>query len=312
MAQAIEDGYLAACEIQKGRVNLDDTGITKEEIIARNPVDAITGQPITAEQIEELYQRTQYEDRILLPDRVLAMCQDLFNYLLETGGPEQKTIIFCARDRHADDVAVCLNNLYANWCAENGKQRLDYYAFKCTAASSGNDQLPDLRASSRSHFIATTVDLLTTGVDVPCVRNIVFFKYLKSPISFYQMVGRGTRIDAPTGKLMFRVYDYTDATRLFGEDFITKPPRTAGGDGPEPPPTHRPRNRPSASRASTFTSPTPAASSSPTWTARPCPCPSRNTRPAWPRAWCRKSTRWMTSAAAGSTRRRARNSSTRW
>ncbi len=235
IAQAIEDGYLAACEIQKGRVNLDDTGITKEEIIARNPVDAITGQPITAEQIEELYQRTEYEDRILLPDRVLAMCQDLFKYLLETGGPEQKTIIFCARDRHADDVAVCMNNLYVRWCADNGRQRLEYYAFKCTAASSGNDQLPDLRASSRSHFIATTVDLLTTGVDVPCVRNIVFFKYLKSPISFYQMVGRGTRIDAPTNKLMFRVYDYTDATRLFGEEFVTKPTRP-GGSGPEPEP----------------------------------------------------------------------------
>ncbi|HON69302.1 MAG TPA: DEAD/DEAH box helicase family protein, partial [Phycisphaerae bacterium] len=236
IAQAIEDGYLAACEIQKGRVNLDDTGLTIDEILARNPVDAITGQPVTADQLKELYQRTEFEDRILLPDRVLTMCQDLFNYLLETGGPEQKTIIFCARDRHADDVAVCMNNLYAKWCADNGKQRLDYYAFKCTAASSGNDQLPDLRASSRSHFIATTVDLLTTGVDVPCVRNIVFFKYLKSPISFYQMVGRGTRIDPPTGKLMFRVYDYTDATRLFGEGFITKPPRT-GGEGPGPGPT---------------------------------------------------------------------------
>jgi type I restriction enzyme R subunit len=235
IAQAIEDGYLAACEIQKGRVNLDDTGITKDEIIRRNPVDAITGQPLTPEQIDDLYERYQFEDRILLPDRVLAMCQDLFNYLLETGGPEQKTIIFCARDRHADDVAVCMNNLYANWCADNGKQRLDYYAFKCTAASSGNDQLPDLRASSRSHFIATTVDLLTTGVDVPCVRNIVFFRYIKSPISFYQMVGRGTRIDAPTNKLMFRVYDYTDATRLFGEEFISKPPREPG-DGPQPPP----------------------------------------------------------------------------
>jgi type I restriction enzyme R subunit len=233
IAQAIEDGYLAACEIQKGRVNLDDTGISKAEIIARNPVDAITGQHLTPEQIDDLYERYQYEDRILLPDRVLAMCGDLFSYLLETGGPEQKTIIFCARDRHADDVGVCMNNLYAKWCAENGKERLEYYAFKCTAASSGNDQLPDLRASSRSHFIATTVDLLSTGVDVPCVRNIVFFKYLKSPISFYQMVGRGTRIDAPTGKLMFRVYDYTDATRLFGEDFITKPPRT-GGESPEP------------------------------------------------------------------------------
>lgn len=237
IAQAIEDGYLAACQIQKGRVNLDDTGITKEQIIARNPIDAITGQPITAEQIEALYQKTQYEDRILLPDRVLAMCDDLFKYLLATGAPEQKSIIFCARDRHADDVSVCMNNLYAKWCTDNKKQRLEYYAFKCTAASSGNDQLPDLRASSRSHFIATTVDLLSTGVDVPCVRNIIFFRYLKSPISFYQMVGRGTRIDAPTGKLMFRVYDYTDATRLFGEEFITEPPGTGGGGpGPESPP----------------------------------------------------------------------------
>ena len=239
IAQAIEDGYLAACEIQKGRINLDDTGITIDDIMVRNPMDAITGMPMAREQLEEYYVKTQYEDRILLPDRVLAMCQDLFNYLLETGRPEQKTIIFCARDRHAGDVAVCMNNLYAKWCADNGKERLEWYAFKCTASVSGNDQLPDLRASSRSHFIATTVDLLTTGVDVPCVRNIVFFRYLKSPISFYQMVGRGTRIDAPTGKLMFRVYDYTDATRLFGEGFITKPTRTRG-PGVEPPPPSPP------------------------------------------------------------------------
>ncbi|HEO69987.1 MAG TPA: restriction endonuclease subunit R [Candidatus Hydrogenedentes bacterium] len=241
LAQAIEDGYLAACEIQTGRVNLDDTGITREEIIARNPVDAFTGQPVTPDQIDDLYERHQYESQILLPDRVLAMCQDLFNYLLETGGPEQKTIIFCARDGHADDVAVCMNNLYARWCADNDKPRLEYYAFKCTSASSGNDQLPDFRASLRSHFIATTVDLLTTGVDVPCVRNIVFFKYLKSPISFYQMVGRGTRIDAPTNKLMFRVYDYTDATRLFSEDFITRAPgRREPAEGDTEPPESPP------------------------------------------------------------------------
>ena len=81
------------------------------------------------------------------------------------------------------------------------------------------------------------MELLTTGVDVPCVRNIVFFKYVRSPIAFYQMVGRGTRIDAPTNKLMFRVYDYTDATRLFGETFITEPIRPRKrGEGPEPPP----------------------------------------------------------------------------
>ena len=77
-------------------MNLDDTGISIEEIIARNPTDANTGRPISAEELRQRYEKTQYEDRILLPDRVLAMCQDLFKYLLETGGPEQKTIIFCA------------------------------------------------------------------------------------------------------------------------------------------------------------------------------------------------------------------------
>jgi type I restriction enzyme R subunit len=157
------------------------------------------------------------------------MAQDLFDQLLATGGPEQKTIIFCARDRHADDVAAAMNNLYARWCAENGQPWREPYAFKCTASVGGAQYLADLRGASRSHFIATTVDLLTTGVDVPCVRNIVFFKYVRSPIAFYQMLGRGTRLDVATGKLMFRVYDYTDATRLCGQQFVTKftPPKRA-------------------------------------------------------------------------------------
>jgi type I restriction enzyme R subunit len=245
MAQGIEDGYLALCEIVKGRVNLDETGITIDDVLARHPVDAITGLPVTRERLEEYYAKTSFEDRILLPDRVLAMCEDLFAYLLASGGPEQKTIIFCARDRHADDVATAMNNLYAEWCAQNGRQRLEPYAFKCTASVGGSEYIADLKGASRSHFIATTVDLLTTGVDVPPVRNIVFFKYVRSPIAFYQMVGRGTRIDPPTGKLMFRVYDYTDATRLFGEQFIsvvTGPREPKEGDGPivDPPPPEPP------------------------------------------------------------------------
>jgi type I restriction enzyme R subunit len=118
-----------------------------------------------------------------------------------------------------------MNNLYAQWCRDNGRARAEPYAFKCTAKSGGSDYLADLRGASRRHFIATTVELLTTGVDVPCVQNIVFFKYVRSPLAFYQMVGRGTRLHAPTGKLMFRVYDYTNATRLFGRDFVTVTPR---------------------------------------------------------------------------------------
>lgn len=202
--------------------------------------DADTGEVVGWVTARARYDATDFEERLLLPDRVSEMCQDLFGHLLATGGPEQKTIIFCARDRHADDVGIAMNNLYAAWCAEHGQPRLESYAFKCTAAGDGADYLADLRGALRHHFIATTVDLLTTGVDVPCVRNIVFFKYVRSPIAFYQMIGRGTRLDPASEKLMFRVYDYTDATRLFGEEFKTKfrPPRSRadGGDGePEPP-----------------------------------------------------------------------------
>jgi type I restriction enzyme R subunit len=167
------------------------------------------------------------------------MTSDLFQHFLDSGGPEQKGIVFCRRDAHADAVAIALNNLYANWCRENGRPRLDPYAFKCTASVTGNLFLPDLRGASRSHFIATTVDLLTTGVDVPIVQNIVFFKYVRSPIAFYQMIGRGTRLYPPTGKLMFRVYDYTDATRLFGGTFKTPPRPPKGPPGPEPLPPQR-------------------------------------------------------------------------
>jgi len=238
IAQGIEDGYLAACEIVKHDVFLDakprpeaETGVVREDLAGKRLEDARTGQGILIQEAREKYEAPSFEQKLVMPERVAAMCQDLFQHLVQSGGPEQKSIVFCASDAHAGDVANALNNLYANWCRETGRKRAEPFAFKCTAASGGGEYLADLRAASRHHFIATTVELLTTGVDVPCVRNIVFFKYVRSPIAFHQMVGRGTRLDPPTGKLMFRVYDYTDATRLFSDDFVTSPPGTSGGGG---------------------------------------------------------------------------------
>ncbi|HYM14547.1 MAG TPA: DEAD/DEAH box helicase family protein [Dehalococcoidia bacterium] len=246
MAQGIEDGYLAFCEIVRRDIFLDDkaqsereSGVQQSDLAGKTLRDARTGETVSVGEARAVYGATSFEDRLLLPERVAEMSRDLFEHLVATGGPEQKTIILCARDRHADDVAAAMNNLYAAWCEGHGRTRLQNYAFKCTAASGGGDYLADLRGASRSFFVATTVELLTTGVDVPVVRNIVFFKYVRSPIAFYQMVGRGTRIDPPSGKLMFRVYDYTDATRLFGAAFITKiaTPRAAPADGPVEPST---------------------------------------------------------------------------
>lgn len=233
MAQGIEDGYLPACEIVQRQVDLDIKGVSREDIDRLGAKDAITGRPLNIAETRERYSAPSFEDLIQLPDRVKMMCKDLFDMFLETGDPLQKTVIFCTRDTHADAVASEMNNLYADWCSKNGQKPVDPYAFKCTAAVGGSQYIADLRGSERTHFIATTVDLITTGVDVPILKNVVFFKYVRSPISFQQMLGRGSRIHLPTNKLMFRVYDYTNATRLLGKVFkvYARPTRDTGGGG---------------------------------------------------------------------------------
>ncbi|MDO9575126.1 MAG: DEAD/DEAH box helicase family protein [bacterium] len=226
MAQGIEDGYLPACEIIRRITDLDEKGVVREDIERLGARDVVTGQPLMVAEARDHYEAPSFEVVIQLPDRVKAWCKELFKMFLQTGGPHQKTVIFCVRDTHADAIAAEMNNLYADWCTRNGQKRLEPYAFKCTASVGGSEYIEDLRGSERSHFIATTVDLITTGVDVPIVRNVVFFKYVRSPIYFQQMMGRGSRIHLPTNKLMFRVYDYTNATRLLGKEFKTRPSPT--------------------------------------------------------------------------------------
>ncbi len=243
LGQGIEDGYLAACEVVKRDIFIaehnepeHETGVVRDDLEGKRLIDARTGEVLTAQEAADYYSADSFESRLLLPARVQAMCEDLFRCLLATGGLHQKTVIFCVRDSHADRVASCLGNLYTAWCAEHGEKRQEPYAFKCTAASEGSAPLADLRKQSRSHFIAATVDLLSTGVDVPCLRNVVFFRYMRSPLAFHQMVGRGTRLDPPSGKLMFRVYDYTDASRLFGQEFVSPVPAPEKEPGPRPEP----------------------------------------------------------------------------
>src|SRR5436853_7114253 len=98
-------------------------------------------------------------------------------------------------------------------------------------ANNGSDMIEPMRGSGERAFVACTVDLLEAGVDIERLNAVVFFRYLKSAIKFYQMVGRGTRIHEETKKYKFWLYDYTGATDLFGTDFITKPPRPDGGGG---------------------------------------------------------------------------------
>ncbi len=222
-----EDGYLAASEVIRRKPDLDRTTITRADIEQRTATDPFTGQRVEPERLQDQYTARQYEEKLMLPDRVQAMCEDLFEHLLNTGGPLQKTIIFCVRDTHATMVTHAMNNLYQTWCQARHEWSVENYAFQCTGnpnlRPSAEQLIPDFRGSKSSHFVAATVDLLSTGVDIPNLENVVFFQYLQSPIEFYQRVGRGTRTGEPRGsKLMFRIYDYTNATRLFGHSFESR------------------------------------------------------------------------------------------
>ena len=238
LLQAIEDGYLSACEIVQNHVLLlgeqESNGLLKEQLINTQIKNYFSGQELTPAALKEKYHAIDLDSQIILPERTQALCSSLFSYLLATGKPEQKTIIFCAGVDHARRVAVALNNLYAMWCEANNHDRLDMFAFPCTGTD-GKEHLTDFKEAKRSHFIACTADLLQAGVDVPWVCNIVFFTYLQSAIRFYQMVGRGTRLHEESEKISFKIYDYTNATRLFGEEFISKQPKPAK-DSPNPPP----------------------------------------------------------------------------
>lgn len=251
--QGVADGYLAPCEIEQYDIHHDGElrperirGVPRSDLQNKSITDVYTGKKISPEALPVLNEGASLELRLMLPDRVNAMCEHLFERILATGenNPLQKTIIFCASDHHADLVTNRMNALYAAWTKANGQRRIKEFSFKCMASVNGQALIPDFRGRAKSHIVATTKDLLTTGVNVPRVRNIVFFRYVQSPILFHQMVGRGTRIDEESGKLMFRIFDYTGATALFGADFITAPPPPPPSPkppGPPPPPPTKAR-----------------------------------------------------------------------
>ena len=132
LIQAQEDGYLAACEIVKRKASIDNRVFTKEEILKAGAKDIRTGKPLTeADLVKEEYTGKDFDDELFIELRTPAMCEDLFQLLCQNGGPEQKVIIFCTREIHADRVAQHMNNLYTRWCKEQGQTPKDHYAFKC-------------------------------------------------------------------------------------------------------------------------------------------------------------------------------------
>lgn len=206
LGQGIEDGFLATYKVHRVRTNLDKDGLHIAQVIEQG---AEVIAPAEAE-VRADYYTPQFEREINLPDRTQTLVRHLAR-LLRQFGAMHKTMVFCVDIDHAREVARLLNNEFADLGLG------DNYASPIVSeeGEQGRRWLANFQDSDRKlPVVATTAELLSTGVDVPACRNIVFMKTLSSPILFKQIIGRGSRIDPATGKLWFRIIDYTDATRL--------------------------------------------------------------------------------------------------
>jgi len=191
LADGIADGYLAAYRVYQVRTNLDRDGLWVEE----------EGR---------LYTTKDFERIIRVPERNRTIARHLVKTLKALGTLNKRTMVFCVDQAHAREMA----QLIQNEAAASGLNRPNFAAAivsEDTEARSLLRQFQDPEAPIP--MVATSVDILTTGVDVPHVRNIVFLRPVVSQVVFKQILGRGSRL-APE-KLSFNVLDYTGATEHF-------------------------------------------------------------------------------------------------
>lgn len=117
-----------------------------------------------------------------------------------------KTLIFAARDDHADLVVEELNNALES---EYGPIPHDLVQKITGTVDRPSDKIRRFRNDDRPKFVVT-VDLLTTGVDIPKITNLVLVRRVNSRILYDQMIGRATRKCDEIGKEYFRIYDAVD------------------------------------------------------------------------------------------------------
>ncbi len=209
LGQGIEDGFLATYKVHCVFTTVDKEGLRLEEAIEQGAEVFIPEGVVP----REIYTTPQFEREISLPDRTQAMVKHLAG-LLRRFGIMEKTMVFCVDMEHARCVAKLLQDEFG---PETG---LSNYAVPIISEE-GEEARRALESfadsDKKAPVVATTAELLSTGVDVPSCKNIVFMKPVSSPIFFKQIIGRGSRIDEATNKYWFRIIDYTGATRLFDE-----------------------------------------------------------------------------------------------
>jgi type I restriction enzyme R subunit len=146
-----------------------------------------------------------FNRRVINEDFNRVVCEQLAKELDPFG--EEKTLVFCATDLHADMVKRLLDDAFK---AVHGDAYVEAAVRKITGKSDKVDQLIKHFKNERYPNIALTVDLLTTGIDVPRICHLVFLRRVRSRILYEQMIGRATRRCDAIGKTVFKIYDPVD------------------------------------------------------------------------------------------------------
>lgn len=171
--------------------------------------DPVTGEITNSELLnDELnFDVEQFNKKVItrpFNEAVLAeIAQDIDPENVEEQG---KTLIYAVDDQHADMIVDILKNIYAEYGVDNDA------IMKITGSVGGGNPKKVQEAirrfkNERYPSIAVTVDLLTTGIDVPTITNLVFLRRVKSRILFEQMLGRATRPCPEIHKTHFEIYD---------------------------------------------------------------------------------------------------------
>jgi len=211
LKQGIADGFLAPYKVVRIDIDKDIYGWTPPPGMKDDLGQEIEGRTYNQKDM----------DRILILNQRTKLVAKRVMQLLNATDPFSKTIIFCEDIDHAERMRVAIVNAAGQLALDHPK-----YVMRITGDSTeGKAELDNfINPESRFPVIATTSELLTTGLDVKTCKVIVLDKTINSMTIFKQIIGRGTRIEEEFNKYFFTIMDFKKATELFRDpDFDGEP-----------------------------------------------------------------------------------------
>ena len=206
LKQGIADGYLAPYRVTKSFINVDMEGYVAEE----------GEQDLFGNEIEEsVFTRNSFGREIHITERQKVVAYRI-TQMMKVVGRMTKTIVFCPDQEEAAIMRELLIAMNADMV-----RKYPNYIVRITSDDRVGKALLDnfIDPYEPCPVIATTSDLLTTGVDCKTCGLIVIDKEVSNPTTFKQMIGRGTRIFEKKEKMNFEILDFRGATLLFEKGF---------------------------------------------------------------------------------------------